>query len=226
MQSAADRDDSRRIVVRALGRTDYETAWRDMRAFTDARDARTEDEVWLTEHPAVYTLGLAGRREHLLRDNGVRVVKCDRGGQVTYHGPGQLLVYAMLDLRRTRIGVRELVRTLESCVIDWLATLSVAAHGRSDRPGVYVDAAGREAKIAALGLRVRNGCTYHGLAVNVDMDLAPFNDIDPCGYAGLAVTQLADLGIETTVDIAGRAIAARLADRLHARARRAERMPA
>ncbi len=227
MRSAADREDSRRIAVRALGRTDYETAWRDMRAFTDARDAATADELWLTEHPPVYTLGLAGRREHLLRDNGIPVVRCDRGGQVTYHGPGQLVVYAMLDLRRTRIGVRELVRTLESCVIDWLATLGVAAHGRSDRPGVYVnDATGREAKIAALGLRVRNGCTYHGLAVNVDMDLSPFRDIDPCGYAGLAVTQLADVGVATAVDAAGRALAPLLAARLQVRAPRGERVSA
>jgi lipoyl(octanoyl) transferase len=222
MPLAADRIDWPAIDIRPLGRTDYDATWRAMRAFTDARTGATRDEIWLTEHPPVYTLGLAGRREHVRRENGIPIVKTDRGGQVTYHGPGQLVVYALLDVRRMRIGVRELVRTFEASVIDWLASFRIRAWGRDDRPGVYVDAAGREAKIAALGLRVRNGCTYHGLAMNVDMDLGPYADIDPCGYEGLAVTQLADVGVRASVEAAGRAIAPILIDRLRVRAPRAE----
>jgi lipoyl(octanoyl) transferase len=175
-----------------------------MQAFTDARTPGGADELWLTEHPPVYTLGLAGRREHVLRDNGIPVVKVDRGGQVTYHGPGQAVVYTLVDLRRRRLGVREMVRSLEAAVIEWLDSLGISAYGRVEAPGVYVRHDGREAKIAALGLRIRNGASYHGLAVNVAMDLAPFGDIDPCGFPGLAVTQLADLGV---VCDAGRAAA-------------------
>jgi lipoyl(octanoyl) transferase len=202
-------------AVRALGRTDYTATWRAMQAYTDARAADSPDEIWLTEHPAIYTLGLAGRREHLLRDNGIPALKVDRGGQVTYHGPGQLVAYTLLDLRRARVGVRELVRRLEGAVIEWLATLGIVAYGKPAAPGVYVDVDGTEAKIAALGLKVRNGCTYHGLAVNVAMDLSPFADIDPCGYPGLAVTQLADLGVPRTVDAAGRELSPLLATRLN-----------
>lgn len=194
-------------TLRSLGRTAYEPTWRAMQAFTGARTAQTADEIWLTEHPPIYTLGLAGRREHLLRDNGIPVLKVDRGGQVTYHGPGQLVVYLMLDLKRSKQGVRALVRTIESAVVEWLDSLEVSAFGKPSAPGVYVSRAGGEAKIAALGLKVRNGCTYHGLAVNVAMDLAPFADIDPCGYAGLAVTQLADLGVARTVEQAGTELA-------------------
>ena len=182
-----------------------------MQAFTDARSATTADEIWLTEHEPVYTLGLAGRREHLLRSNGIPVIKVDRGGQVTYHGPGQLVAYMLFDLHRARLGVREMVRRIEGAVITWLATFGIAAFGRISAPGVYVARDGAEAKIAALGLRVRNGCTYHGVAVNVDMNLAPFADIDPCGYAGLAVTQLADFGVRSTVADAGRTLAPLLA---------------
>jgi lipoyl(octanoyl) transferase len=191
------------VIIRALGRTEYESTWRAMQAFTSARMPETPDEIWLTEHPPVYTLGLAGRREHLLRDNGIPAIKVDRGGQVTYHGPGQLVTYLLLDLRRPRLGVRALVRTIEAAVVEWLDSLGVSAYGKPSAPGVYVRTSGSEAKIAALGLRVRNGCTYHGLAVNVAMDLAPFADIDPCGYPGLAVTQLADLGVARTVEEAG-----------------------
>ena len=187
------------MIVRALGMTGYETTWRAMQRFTGARDAGTEDELWLTEHPPVYTLGLAGRAAHVLRDNGVPVLKVDRGGQVTYHGPGQLVAYALVDLRRSRLGVRDMVRRLEGAVIEWLATHGIDALGRIDAPGVYV----ADAKIAALGLRVRNHATYHGIAVNIAMDLSPFTDIDPCGYPGLAVTQLRDLGVERTVEAAG-----------------------
>jgi lipoyl(octanoyl) transferase len=182
-----------------------------MQAFTDARSAETFDEIWLTEHEPVYTLGLAGRPEHLLRSNGIAVVRTDRGGQVTYHGPGQLVCYLLLDLRRAKLGVRELVRRIEAAVIAWLAEHDVAAYGKPSAPGVYAQRSGSEAKIAALGLRVRNGCTYHGVAVNLDMDLAPFSDIDPCGYPGLAVTQVADFGVRIPVDDAGRALAPRLA---------------
>lgn len=203
--------------IRALGRTDYAATWHAMQAFTAARAAATPDAIWTTEHAPIYTLGLAGRREHVLRDNGIPVVKVDRGGQVTYHGPGQLVLYVLFDLRRARIGVRDMVRRLEGAVVDWLGSVGVSAYGKVSAPGVYVMRANGEAKIAALGLKVRNGCTYHGLAMNVAMDLAPFADIDPCGYAGLAVTQLADLGVTRTVDQAGSElapiVAARLVDR-------------
>jgi len=205
------------VAIRALGRTEYEPTWRAMQAFTAARPPATPDEIWLTEHPPVYTLGLAGRREHLLRDNGIPTIKVDRGGQITYHGPGQLVVYVLCDLRRSGLGVRAMVRALEAAVVEWLDSLGISAYGKPAAPGVYVLRSGVEAKIAALGLRVRNGCTYHGLAVNVAMDLSPFADIDPCGYRGLAVTQLADLGVATTVEAAGAALAPILATRLSRR---------
>jgi lipoyl(octanoyl) transferase len=195
------------FVVRALGRTDYERCWREMRAWTDARRATTPDELWLTEHGPIYTLGLAGRREHLRRANAIPVLKVDRGGQVTYHGPGQLVVYVLVDLARRRLGVRTLVRRLEEAVVQWLDSSGISAHGSPSAPGVYVPRDGADAKIAALGLKVRNGCTYHGIAVNVAMDLAPFADIDPCGYPGQAVTQLRDLGVATTVERAGETLA-------------------
>jgi len=194
------------MIVRALGVTDYEATWRAMQRFTDVRDAHTEDELWLTEHAPVYTLGLAGRREHVLRDNGIAVVNVDRGGQVTYHGPGQLVAYTLVDLRRARLSVREMVRKLESAVIEWLSTHGIDAYGKVDAPGVYVPRGGKEAKIAALGLRVRRHSTYHGLAVNIAMNLDPFADIDPCGFPGLAVTQLADFGVTRTVAQAGEEI--------------------
>ena len=195
------------FAVRSLGRTDYEACWRDMRAWTDARTAGTPDELWLTEHGPIYTLGLAGRREHLRRPNAIPVIKVDRGGQVTYHGPGQLVVYVMVDLARRKLGVRALVRRLEEAVVQWLDSSGISAYGKTAAPGVYVSRDGREAKVAALGLKVRNGCTYHGIALNVDMDLSPFADIDPCGYPGLEVTQLSDLGMATTVARAGEALA-------------------
>ena len=203
------------IAIRELGRTDYAATWRAMQAFTAARDAQTPDELWLTEHPPVYTLGLAGRREHFKRDNGIPVLHVDRGGQVTYHGPGQLVAYTLIDLRRSRLSIRDMVRRLEASVVDWLASLRIAAYGKPSAPGVYVETIGGEAKIAALGLKVRGGCTYHGLAVNVAMDLAPFADIDPCGYPDLAVSQLADLGVTRTVATAGRELAPILAAHLN-----------
>jgi lipoyl(octanoyl) transferase len=207
------------VIVRALGRTDYQSTWHAMQAFTDARTPQTVDEIWLTEHPPVYTLGLAGRREHLLRDNGIPTIRVDRGGQVTYHGPGQLVAYLLVDLTRRQLGVRDMVRAIEAAVITWLGTQGIAAYGKSAAPGVYVDRDGVEAKIAALGLKVRRGCTYHGVSVNVAMDLAPFADINPCGYPGLAVTQLADFGIARSVDDVGTELAPFLAEGLRLRSR-------
>jgi lipoyl(octanoyl) transferase len=185
------------LRMRNLGMTDYETVWREMQSFTAARNAGTRDEIWLLQSTPVYTLGLASRAEHLPADSTIPQLKLDRGGQVTYHGPGQLIAFLLLDLRRLGIGVRPLVRSMENAVIDLLAEFGITAEGRASMPGVYVDGA----KIAALGLRVKNGCCYHGLALNVDMDLAPFAAIDPCGYPGLAVTQTRDLGM--AADIAG-----------------------
>lgn len=199
------------IVVRSLRFTDYVATWHAMKAFTDTRGADTPDEIWLTEHPPVYTLGLAGRAEHVLRSHGIPLIRADRGGQVTYHGPGQIVAYLMLDLRRARLGVRDMVCRIETAVIGWLATFGIRAHGKRSAPGVYVDRDGGEAKIAALGLRVRKGCTYHGVAINVDMDLRPFRDIDPCGHPGLAVAQLADFGVKLSLDEAGRGLAPLLA---------------
>ena len=210
----ARRDEASGAVIRALGRTDYVHCWRAMQAFTDARDAGTPDEIWLTEHPPVYTLGLAGRREHLRRDAGIPVIKVDRGGQVTYHGPGQVVAYLLVDLRRARLGVRDMVRAIEAAVVAFLDSQGISAYGRPDAPGVYVRRGGVESKIAALGLKVRNGCTYHGLALNVAMDLAPFGDIDPCGFPGLAVTQLADFGVNLDAEAAGALLAPILARRL------------
>ena len=191
------------MIVRHLGTRDYEATWRAMQAFTNARTLETPDELWLTGHAPVYTLGLAGRREHLLRDNGIPVIKVDRGGQVTYHGPGQLVGYLLVDLRRARLGVRDMVCRIEEAVVGWLASIGIAAYGKRDAPGIYVKEDGVEAKIGSLGLKVRNGCTYHGVAVNVAMDLSPFTDIDPCGYPGLRVTQLANFGVSRTVAQAG-----------------------
>lgn len=180
------------LLVRHLGRQPYEPVWRAMQDFTDARGEETADEFWLLDHSPVYTLGRAGRREHVLAPGDVPVVQVDRGGQVTYHGPGQVVLYTLIDLRRRGLGVRGLVRTLEDAVIAVIAAHGVSAGLRDGAPGVYVD--GR--KIAALGLRVRRGCSFHGLALNVDCDLAPFAGIDPCGYRGLAVTRTRDEGID------------------------------
>lgn len=188
------------LVVRELGRAEYEPTWRAMSEFTDRRDGETTDELWLLEHPPVFTLGQAGRREHVLAPGDIPVVQVDRGGQVTYHGPGQLVAYPMLDLRRRGIGIRQLVHSLEQAVIEQLAGYGIEAARREKAPGVYVD--GR--KIAALGLRVRRGCTFHGLAFNVDMDLEPFSRINPCGYEGLETTTVANLGGPANLDRVGR----------------------
>lgn len=194
MKPAAVHPDAARIgtVPRRLGLVDYEPTWRAMQQFTARRAADTPDELWLVQHPPVYTLGIAGKLQHLPRvANGIPVVRVDRGGQITYHGPGQVVIYTLLDMRRRGLTVRPLVRIMEQAVIDLLAGYGFVARGRVDAPGVYVG----EAKIAALGLRIRNGCCYHGLAFNVDMDLAPFHAINPCGYPGLQVTQARDLGV-------------------------------
>ncbi len=177
------------IIVRELGLQSYQQVWQDMQAFTDQRTASTPDELWSVQHPPVYTLGKNAKPEHVLEPGSIPVVKSDRGGQVTYHGPGQLVVYTLLDLNRMKIGVRELVTRIENSVIELLGEHGIRANARKDAPGVYVD--GR--KIAALGLRVRKGCSFHGLAFNVRMDLEPFSRINPCGYQGMEVTQLSDL---------------------------------
>jgi lipoyl(octanoyl) transferase len=181
---------SKEPLVKWLGRVAYEPTWRAMQAFTDARGENTSDEIWLLEHPPVFTLGMNARPEHVLAAGDIPVVHIDRGGQVTYHGPGQLVVYPLVDLRRAGLGVRDLVTALESAVIEYAASFGSAAASRRDAPGVYV--AGR--KLASIGIRVRRHASYHGLALNVAMDLEPFTRINPCGYEGLEMTQLAALG--------------------------------
>jgi lipoyl(octanoyl) transferase len=180
------------FTIRQLGLQDYELVWRQMKAFTLTRNAATPDELWQVEHLPVYTLGVSAKAEHLPRaDNGIAVIRTDRGGQITYHAPGQIVIYTLLDLRRRNVGVRALVRKLERAVIELLRDYGVDSNAREDAPGVYVAGA----KVAALGLRIRNGCCYHGLSLNVDMDLTPFSTINPCGYPGLEVTQLRVLGV-------------------------------
>jgi len=178
-----------RLAVRHLGMVDYQPTWRAMQQFTAQRSAATPDEAWLCQHPPVFTLGLAGKPEHLLKDIGVPVVNIDRGGQITYHGPGQLVAYLLLDLRRRNLSVRALVTRIEQALIDLLAGYGIPAQRLPGAPGVYVDGA----KIAALGLRIKNGCCFHGLSLNVAMDLSPYAAINPCGYAGMPVTQLREL---------------------------------
>lgn len=203
------------LMVRRLGLVPYLQAFDAMRAFNEMRDATTPDEVWLLQHPPVFTQGLNGKPEHLLAPGEIPVVATDRGGQVTYHGPGQLVLYPLLDLRRRNLGVRRLVTILEQAVIDLLAAAGIAAQARPEAPGVYVD--GR--KVASLGLRVRRGCSYHGLSLNVDMDLAPFRHINPCGYAGLEVTQLRDLGLTDPLEAVEDALLHHFLARLRANTR-------
>jgi lipoyl(octanoyl) transferase len=197
------------VIVKQLGQVDYLPTFEAMQAFTVNRDASTPDELWLLEHPPVFTQGLAGKPEHILQSSSIPIVQIDRGGQVTYHGPGQLVAYLLLDLRRHKLGVRDLVRLLENSVIGVLADDGITAYGKVDAPGVYVQLKNElgeyEAKIASLGLRIKNGCCYHGLALNVSMDLAPFAFINPCGYQGLQVTRMVDLGInKTPADLFGK----------------------
>jgi len=198
------------LVWRRLGRQPYIPVWTAMRAFSAARNPDTPDELWLVEHPPVYTQGLNGKPEHLLHPGDIPVVATDRGGQVTYHGPGQLVVYCLIDLTRAELGIRELVSALENAVIDLLAGYGVAAIARAEAPGVYV--AGQ--KIASLGLRVRRGRAYHGLSLNVAMDLEPFSRINPCGYPGLGVTQLCDLAQVDDPDTVATALLQALGRRL------------
>jgi len=202
------------VILRWLGRVDYERTWRAMQRFTDERGPDTPDEIWLLEHPPVFTLGLAADPSHVLAPGEIPVIQIDRGGQVTYHGPGQLVAYPLVDVKRLGISVRGLVTALERAVIDYVAGFGITAVGRRDAPGVYVD--GR--KLAALGLRIRRHASYHGLALNVDMDLAPFSRINPCGMAGLEVTQLKDLGGPADVQAVADALGPQIVKSLEASA--------
>ncbi len=184
------------LIIRNLGLTDYEPVWRAMQDFTNARDKDTTDEIWFTQHQPVFTLGLNAAPEHLLAPGDIPVVQIDRGGQVTYHGPGQLMIYPLLDIRRGSIGVRQLVTALEQSVVDLLADNDIEAASRCDAPGVYVEGV----KVASVGLRIRRGCSFHGMALNVDVDLEPFSRINPCGFQGLEVTDMSQLGADASWD--------------------------
>lgn len=184
------------LVVRRLGRQDYHPVWQAMHDFTDQRDDSTRDEVWLVEHNAVFTQGQAGKAEHLLNTGDIPVVQSDRGGQVTYHGPGQIVAYFLINLRRKKLGVRELVTDIENLVINTLKAYNIDSAARPDAPGVYVDGK----KICSLGLRIRKGCSFHGLALNVNMDLSPFLRINPCGYQGMEMVQVSNLGGPTRIE--------------------------
>ncbi|WP_394176843.1 lipoyl(octanoyl) transferase LipB [Thalassotalea litorea] len=194
------------LVIRQLNTLDYETVWHAMQDYTDNRDEQSLDELWLVEHPPVFTQGQAGKEEHLLMPGDIPVVKVDRGGQVTYHGPGQQVIYFLIDLKRRKMGVRELVTMIENSIVNMLARFDIDAYARPDAPGVYVD--GR--KVASLGLRVRKGCTFHGLAININMDLSPFLRINPCGYAGMEMIQTSDIGGPQQVNEAGEALVAEI----------------
>jgi lipoyl(octanoyl) transferase len=189
-------------IIRDLGRVDYQITWQRMQQFTDTRTALSADELWFLEHPPVFTLGMAGRREHMLAPGDIPIVHTDRGGQVTYHGPGQLVVYALIDLRRAGLGVRDLLTGLEQAVIQYAAQLGVTALAKPEAPGVYV----ADRKLASVGIRIRRRASYHGLALNVNMDLEPFQRINPCGYAGLAMTQLGALANVAEVSVAATGI--------------------
>ncbi len=206
----ASETESSELGIRYCGVVDYLPTWQAMKDFTASRTQDTPDEIWLLQHPPVYTQGVAGKPEHLLYTNGIDVIRTDRGGQITYHGPGQIVAYLLLDIRRHKLGIRELVRTMEGAVIDLLQDYHISAEGRTDAPGVYVNGA----KIAALGLKIKHGCCYHGLALNVHMDLTPFAAINPCGYAGLQVTQTYDLGIADGLETLSNRLAEKLQTRI------------
>lgn len=176
------------IIIRDLGQQPYEATWQKMRDFTDARSENSTDEIWLLTHPPVFTQGLAGKPEHVLNPHQIPIVQTDRGGQVTYHGPGQLVIYPLIDIKRKKLHARQLVTTLEQSVIAYLKTLNISAQSKCKAPGVYID----DAKICSIGLRIRKHATYHGIALNVDMDLTPFTYINPCGYQGMQMTQISD----------------------------------
>jgi lipoyl(octanoyl) transferase len=200
------------LLVRQLGRRPYQPVWDAMKAFTDGRTSDTPDEFWVVEHDPVYTQGQAGKAEHLLAPGDIPVVQSDRGGQVTYHGPGQLVLYVLVDVRRSKLSVRELVTCLETAIIKTLAKSDIEAYAKADAPGVYVkNELGMEAKLASLGLRIRKGCSFHGLALNINMDMTPFLRINPCGYAGMAMTQTSALGGPQSVAEAQAILVAELA---------------
>ena len=180
------------IDVHYLGLQDYQTVWQSMSDFTDTRTSDDQDQIWLVQHPPVFTQGQAGKPDHLLNPGSIPVIQSDRGGQVTYHGPGQLVVYPLIDLRRRGMGVREMVSLLEQAAVELLAHFDIAAFAKADAPGVYIQQRDRDDKIASLGLRVRKGCCFHGMSINIDMDLSPFDLINPCGYSGLRMTQLSE----------------------------------
>jgi lipoyl(octanoyl) transferase len=206
------------LLVKHLGRVEYEPTWRAMQQFTESREQGSTSEAWIVEHPPVFTQGQAGKPEHLLAVNEIPLVQSDRGGQVTYHGPGQVVIYLLLNLRDTGMGIRGLVTAIEDSIIAMLAEQNIDAASRRDAPGVYVD----EAKIAALGLRVKRGFTYHGLSFNLDMDLSPFQQINPCGYQGLAVTQGSELGLSLSFEQVANAILEELCSRIHHQAKNVE----
>jgi lipoyl(octanoyl) transferase len=209
-------------LLRFLGRVDYEPTWRAMQSFTEQRATDTRDEIWLLEHPPVFTQGMNGKPEHVLAAGDIPVIKIDRGGQVTYHGPGQLVVYPLLDLRRLKLGVRELVVAIENAIIAAVDRWGIQAAGRRDAPGVYVN----DKKLASIGLRIKRGCSYHGLALNVAMDLGPFRRINPCGYRGLEVTQVSELGgpndVQAVADVLGPILVHTFSDRSRGGAESAE----
>ena len=200
------------LIVRQLGRQRYMPIWQKMQAYTDTRDDNSPDEIWLVEHDSVFTQGQAGKDEHLLAPGDIEVIKVDRGGQVTYHGPGQQMMYVLFNLRRLKIGVRELVTWLEECIIESLAEYGIDAYAKADAPGVYVN----DRKIASLGLRVRRGCSFHGLALNVNMDLSPFLRINPCGYAGMNMVQTKELNGPQNLQSAGEGLVKHMIKKLNA----------
>jgi lipoyl(octanoyl) transferase len=200
------------LIVRQLGRQRYKPIWQKMQDFTDTRDENSADEIWLVEHESVFTQGQAGKDEHLLSPGDIEVIKVDRGGQVTYHGPGQQMMYVLFNLRRLKIGVRELVTWLEECIIESLAEYGINAYAKADAPGVYVN----DSKIASLGLRVRRGCSFHGLALNVNMDLSPFLRINPCGYAGMNMVQTKELNGPQNLEAAGQGLVKHMIKKLNA----------
>ena len=199
------------LIVRQLGRQRYMPMWQKMQDFTDTRDENTPDEIWLVEHESVFTQGQAGKDEHLLAPGDIEVIKVDRGGQVTYHGPGQQMMYVLFNLRRLKIGVRELVTWLEECIIESLSEFAIDAYAKADAPGVYVN----DSKIASLGLRVRRGCSFHGLALNVNMDLSPFLRINPCGYAGMNMVQTKELNGPQNLEAAGEGLVKHMIKKLN-----------
>ena len=202
-ESAPDIDHSI-LIVRQLGRQAYVPVWQAMQSFTNERDTETKDEVWLVEHEPVFTQGLAGKAEHLLMPGDIPVVQVDRGGQVTYHGPGQQVVYLLIDLKRKKLGVRQLVSAIENSVVELLESYNIKSAPRADAPGVYVD----DKKICSLGLKIRRGASFHGLALNVSMDIEPFQRINPCGFAGMQIAQVSELGGPKDLEVIGQDIVA------------------